>query len=168
MYSLLPLLRLFLPLQQCPSHHNPSCHTPSDLPRPDVTSHPQEAFPEDHSPKEHRQDPRALTFSPATWTTLFRYNLWSNLTDREHVLYIFVQKPSILDKKLPHKCLGHGQTKVPCSGGEGGQCPLPLNYHPLPLENLLKGSIFSRGFEGTWETQAIMSKSLFMSVLKSW
>ena len=38
----------------------------------------------------------------------------------------------------------------------------------LPLENLLKGSIFSRGFEGTWETQAIMSKSLFMSVLKSW
>lgn len=33
-------------------------------------------------------------------------------------------KANTLDKNMPHKPLGHGQTRAPCSGREGGQCPV--------------------------------------------
>lgn len=152
--------------------HSLSRHIPWDLPSPEVSHHLPVAILDDHSPKESLQSPEAFTFSPATGTIPSTYDFWSNPTgsspsgQRPRLMHL-CPKASTLDKELLHEHLGHDQTRVPAlaerevnthylwTTTHSSAFRKPPQRHPFP--------------PGLWrETHAIISKSFFMSVLKSW
>lgn len=147
------------PLSGFPSPQGPRC-----VPSP-AGNLPQWAQPH----RRNLQSTKTLTFSPATWNKytvhlpfLMQSN-WQFPLRSETMSDASLFKCSTLYKKLPHKYLGHGQTRAPCSGRK------EVNAYYLWTTNSairkpLQRQHCLQGFRGA---HGIISRS-FGSVLRSW